>query len=770
MMSKFSKILVYLLFTCVVQVFAQDIAIGQWRDHLAYNRGVSIEKAGNLIYCIANGNVFTYNVNDNSLERLSKVNGLSDVSAIKLAYNESQKAMVIVYANTNIDIIKDGKIINVSDIKNKQILGNKTINNIFVYEQYAYLACGFGIVVLDLQRYEIKDTYYIGLNGIALDVKSVTTDGTYFYASTSNGVFKALRSNPFLSDMAAWNIESDLPNANFNAIIFYNNKIITNQDIPPYSGRIWEKNINGNTWTWADSSINYKCYGFKTSDDKLLVLYAGGTVLTQGNWQYLDAKNFYPQADPRDALFFDNYFYLADFNSGMVKSKFQGGDYEIIRPDGPASNKAIDLAIVDGHLWVAPGDLDGWSNLYNTDGISHFYNNQWQIVSGDTLYNQYGVFDLINVCPDPKDAERVFCSSWSRGLVQINGNKVTNYFDNHNSSLDTMPTTPYVYVGGTAFDADGNIWVTNAYSNNSICVFNNKQKVWDSFVTQNVIGLTRISKILINSLGQKWCILPEGGGILVFDDNGTISNKNDDKVKRLGFSPGSGAITGADALAIAEDLNGSMWIGTDKGICVFYTPSTIFDDKDFDAQQIKIELGGYVEYLLESEIIKCIAVDGANRKWIGTANNGVYLVNADGTKELEHFTKDNSPLLSNTINDLEIDGASGEIYMATANGIISYKYTATQADEDFDDVYAYPNPVKPGYEGLIAIKGLARDCDVKITDISGRLIYATKALGGQAIWDGKNFDGRKAQTGVYIVFCTNSDGSKTKTTKIFLAN
>jgi sugar lactone lactonase YvrE len=770
MMMKISKIFISLSLTCIVQAFAQDIAIGQWRDHLAFNQGTSLTIADKLIYCIANGNLFTYNLNDNSVNRATKVNGFSDISAVKVAYNEVAKSVVIAYANTNVDVVKGDKIINISDIKNKQIFGNKIINNIYMNEQFAYLSCGFGVVVIDLNKLEIKDTYNIGVAGVSLDVKDFTSDGNYFYASTASGVYKASKGNQFLSDFSSWVLETSLPVAKFNGIVFYNNKIYANQDIEPLNGRIWQLDLSSNQWSWVDSAIDYKCLGLRVTDNKLMVLYQFGAALYEGNFQYLDIKNSYPKCDPRDGIFFNGFFWLADFNNGLIKSEFQKGGQEIIKPQGPKSNDVFDMAISKSHLWVAPGDLDGWSNLFNTEGVSHFYKNDWLVVSGDSMFNDYGIYDLINVCVDPNDHERVFASSWSKGLVQINGSKVTNYFDNKNSTLDTVAGAPFIYVGGSAFDKDGNIWVSNAFSTNSICVYDNKLKKWDDFVTQNVIGNTRISKITINSLNQKWFILPEGGGLLVFDDNGSISNKGDDKIKKLGFTLGTGAITGADALAVTEDLNGAMWVGTDKGICVFYTPSTIFDDSGFDAQQIKIEQGGYVEYLLESEVVKCIAVDGANRKWIGTANSGLYLINPDGTQQLQHFTIDNSPLLSNTVNDLEIDGETGEIYIATSSGIVSYKYTATEAKEDYDSVYAYPNPVKQDYQGLIAIKGLVRDCDVKITDVSGRLIYATKALGGQAIWDGKNFEGNKAQTGVYVVYLTNPDGSKTETTKIFMIN
>jgi hypothetical protein len=183
-----------------------------------------------------------------------------------------------------------------------------------------------------------------------------------------------------------------------------------------------------------------------------------------------------------------------------------------------------------------------------------------------------------------------------------------------------------------------------------------------------------------------------------------------------------------------------------------------------------IEQGGYVENLLENEIINCILVDGANRKWIGTANSGAYLISADGTRELLHFNTDNSPILSNTIKTIAINGETGEVFFGTNKGIISYKNTATEPDSEFSNVVVYPNPVRRDYSGTIAIKGLVKNCDVRITDIAGNVIYTTQSLGGQAIWDGNNFEGRKASTGVYLIYCTNPDGSQRYVSKILIGN
>ncbi len=223
-------------------------------------------------------------------------------------------------------------------------------------------------------------------------------------------------------------------------------------------------------------------------------------------------------------------------------------------------------------------------------------------------------------------------------------------------------------------------------------------------------------------------------------------------MRGLKSGAGFGNLPGTSVFAIAEDIEGEIWVGTDEGVAVFYSPNDILTDDRSDAQQILVNVDGYVQYLLETEIVKAIAIDGANKKWFGTERAGVFLLSADGTEQIHHFTEDNSPLFSNNITSLAINEKTGEVFIGTAKGLISYKSTATGGGTTNDSVYAYPNPVRPGYGGPIAIKGLVRDAIVKITDITGSVIYETRAEGGQAIWNGYSFDGRKASTGVYLVF------------------
>ena len=294
---------------------------------------------------------------------------------------------------------------------------------------------------------------------------------------------------------------------------------------------------------------------------------------------------------------------------------------------------------------------------------------------------------------------------------------------------------------------------------------------WKAFDFSGYVSANQAeSDIVIDQSNQIWMILPRGNGLLVFNDNGNIDNTSYE-IMPISNATGHGALASNYIYSIAVDQGGEIWVGTDAGVSVFYNPGNVFTGSNYDSQQILVNEGGFIQPLLASEIVSAIAVDGANRKWIGTQNSGVYLMSADGTEQLLNFNTDNSPLFSNTINSIAINQQTGEVFFGTDQGIESYKGTATNGGPTFSDtITVYPNPVPSGYNGTIAVKGLAQNSDIKITDVSGTLVYSTTAEGGQAIWNGKNFAGDRAQTGVYLVFCASSDGSKRLVAKILFIN
>ena len=274
-------------------------------------------------------------------------------------------------------------------------------------------------------------------------------------------------------------------------------------------------------------------------------------------------------------------------------------------------------------------------------------------------------------------------------------------------------------------------------------------------------------------MDHKWIICPRGNGLFAFDVNRTIDDISDDRYEKFSVLESSGKIISDDVYSMAEDRAGNIWIGTDKGVVVYYSPSRVFDDNLFYGQQIIVPRNdgtGLADILLGTEKVTAIAVDGANRKWLGTQKSGVFLVSEDGLEEIHHFTDENSPLLSNTITDIDINGENGIVYIGTSAGLISFKGKAIEGRENYSGIYVYPNPVRHDFEGEIVITGLVGNVNVKITDIAGNIVFETTALGGQAIWDGRSFSGDRVQTGVYLIFSTDEEGDKTNVTKLLVIN
>jgi len=761
-----------------------QIAIGEWRDHLPYNRTISIASAGNLVYCATPYSLFYYDKTDSRISRLSKVNGLSDIGINCIAFSEEYQTLVIAYSNTNIDLIKGNTIINISDIKRKQILGNKTINNIMFADSIAYLACGFGIVALDIKNEEFPEpVYYIGDNGSQVNVLDVTIGMDSIYAATESGIYKAALNSPNLADFSYWNVDQRLyPDAFFNVIQYFHNKLIVNREIEGWNlDTTYYYDYSTHAWNVFTDVDNSHKPSLKTIGDVLLVVSEGRLKIFDENLTTL--MHIYSQSgrfvNLRDATIdSDDQIWLADFDIGLIKvlDEWTG---EFISPNGPFSTNVFDMSFENENLWVASGGHGSdWGKLYISSGAYSFINEQWKSYNRAYGYTAFdSISDMICVAVDPQNSNRALVGTWQSGVMEFLNGELVNIYDDHNSSLEKWPAANYIAISGLAFDQDNNLWVVNSGAPSLVSVMEPGGE-WTSFsLGSNASGIDT-KNMIVDSYDQKWIMLRSDNKLLVFSENGTIGNPNDDFVKTLTNSAGSGNLPGTKVFSIAQDLDGEIWLGTDEGIGVIYSPQNVFGGQagTYDAQQIKVQVGIYVQYLLETETVTAIAVDGDNRKWMGTDRAGVYLMSADGTEEILHFTEENSPLYSNAIVDIEINGKTGEVFFGTDRGIISYKSTATEGGQTFDHVTVYPNPVREGYSGTIAIKGLVEYSDIKITDISGTLIYATRVdqnstgRGGQVVWDGRNFDGRKASTGVYLVFATDDEGNEKMVTKIMFIN
>jgi len=768
-----NKLLItFLIGLQTIVCFAQDIPIGSWRDHLPYSDAISVTEGNGIVYCATNSALFTYNKSDFTIERLNLITGLSDIGLSKIKYNDYNKTVIVTYTNGNIDIINSDKnITNLSFVKNSNILGTKTINHIFIEEKFAYLSTGFGIVVLDTEKLEIVDTYFFGPLGNSLFTNAVTTDNLNIYAATNEGVYFANKNSTNLADYNIWSLLPELGTETYGDIVHFSNKLFVIFDSPG-----WKQDslLYNNAGSWqalfpegtnieslsisADKLILTKDDGINIFDSALVL---SANIFTVNDWFYIAPKE--------TCVDNDGTIWYAENEHGLIKSK-NNYNNEIIVPNGPSSETTFDMDFVDGDLWKVSGGYNNsnFGALYNSKNlINYLINDKWENV-GKNINDANGniAYDAVNVVINPSNKNQVYVGTWNNGLFELNNGTITNIYNAQNSSLDSTFTS--TKIGSMAFDKDNILWVLSSSKQlNSFA-----QNQWHTFAIPNTGGAP--TSLAIDDNKTKWIGMQNKNSIVAYNDNGTLDDLSDDQTAVLtanlsNFNSDINAynpnIPGAALYSLALDLDGEIWVGTDEGIAVFYNPSNVFSE-NIEAEQIYIQQDGQTQILLETEIINVIKVDGANRKWIGTQSSGAYLMSEDGTEQVEHFTKDNSPLFSNNIFDIELNPKTGEVFFATEKGLISYKGTATAADTDFNNVFVYPNPVKPDFNGTIAIRGLVKDTDLRITDISGNIVFQTKSLGGQAVWDGKDFNGNKVQTGVYMVFNGSPQGELKAVAKI----
>ena len=767
---------VFTIFVAIIlivfpKISNSQLAVGEWREHLPYNNGMSLAEVGDKIYCATKYSLFYYNKSDNSLDRLSKVNGLTDVGINAIGYSKETGVLFIAYDNANIDLIDGTTVYNMPDIKNKIMSGNKSINNLLFVNNLAYLACGFGIVVIDLEKREIKDTYYIGDGGERINVLDLTTDGMLIFAATEEGIYKADINEPFLANYSNWIKLDDLPfpDSKYSAITFLGNRIYSLLDRDNGEGPDVVYVYDYNSWSIWVNSANTQYNSLHESYDRLILVsqYNAAAYDENGSQTNLVYEYGFGSINPNYAILDkDGIFWMSDANFGLVKNT-SNWNHEFMHPNGPFRNTTYDIDIKNNSLWVAGGGRNSsWGNLYSRSGIYSFSDNQWESFNTyNTPEINNNIWDITEVAIDPTNSNHVYAGSWGGGgVLEFMNNNLIEIYNDSNSTLQTILPGPYCKIGGMVFDKYNNLWVINSNVQEPVSV-RTPNGDWYSFPYGNDIGADDIGDIIVTSRGDKWVILPRGNGLFVFNEKGTFDDTTDDDKVKLNLRDEDGEIIN-DIFSIAEDKDGAIWIGTNQGVLVYYNPYNVFSNPLISAQRIIVEFSGSPQHLLGTETVTAIKIDGANRKWFGTEGAGVYLMSDDATEQVVNYNSSNSPLFSDNINAIGINDNTGEVFFGTDKGIASFRGTATEGNIDFSGLYAFPNPVRPDYDGDIVIKGTVEDANVKITDISGNLVFETTSLGGQAVWNGKNFNGEKVHTGVYMVFCTNFDGSKTSVTKI----
>jgi ligand-binding sensor domain-containing protein len=772
-MKKLSTIFLFLSMFLTDKMAAQnDLKIGQWRTHFPYRTGLSVTTSTDAVYWATGLSILKMSKADLSIEKLDKLNSLNDVSARLVRYNATSKTLFVAYQNNNIDLVRTegGATLNISDIKNNiNITGDKTIYDVSFNGDTAFLACGFGISRLNMRRGEFLSTTFTKLKtyGAAL------FDGK-IWAATEGGIYTVPNDAKLnFLDFKIWkkmDVADGFPAA-------YNSKAITVFDGKLYFDVNDTLKIFKPTGPLSIASEKGFTIKYLTANGRNLLVGWACENCT-GKVSLIDKNGVSkplvggcvarPTDGTEDA---EGRVWLGDlFNGYRYLPRATDGQCTVVEFDSPYSAQSSAIAANDTSVWVAfdrlvkdinPGDLG--------DGFTSLIKSKWLNFNGFNP-NYGGARDANCVAIHPKDG-RIFVGTYNVGLIEVKNGKIQKIYDKSNTDnvIQVGVGDPFRQrIGGLAFDLKGNLWMTNNNAASALIVL----KADGKWAKMAPIPNTSVHQIVVDASGYKWMIVKGSqSGIIVFDEGKNIDISTDDRVRLIDNANFPKELQNANITSLAVDLNGAVWVGTTNGVAVFECGNDPFRAA-CAGRLVVASLSNISEYLLREKIVNVIAIDGANRKWFGT-NSGLFVTSADGREEIAKFNVENSPLPSNTINALAVR-PNGEVFIGTDKGLMSYRSDATEGgnfNKTEDEIVAFPNPVRPNYDGPIAVKGFARDANIKITDANGSIVFETKALGGQAIWDGKDFNGRRVSTGVYYVLATNTrnlDAPEAVVTKILV--
>jgi len=736
--------LLFIIFFVASNALSQDlIPIGTWRSHFNYSEATHVFEAGNKIYYTTLNGLVSFNREDNSLTRITKVNGLNDVGISALVYNPATDKLIIGYDSGNIDVIDDEGTLNFDLILKAEITGSRRINAICTAGTIAYLATAFGVVVIEVEDVEVKETYEnLGPAGQKTEINDCTIFEGVLHLATQHGVISGdITGSVNLLNFQNWerySSELSVATGQTDLIIASNSGLIATNEYGLFL-------LEGEEWRQLDftTSANIQSMGHYNSE---LFLVLGNEVINYSiNDGITTVINYTDSSQAASiAISDDGMAWIADTEQGLFKEII--GGFENLTLSGPISNNGFKLLYNNGLIIILPGGFtrDGIP-LDNIKGYSIFEDGNWGVFN--LASSDFG--NLTAIAANPQSGNLTI-GSFGDGIIDVKSQVVFSGVPFQASALD--PTS--IQISGLDYDSHGNLWVANHNSTLPLHRLDPSGN-WESFSFQGQSSEFPLS-LTINDLDDIWMILnpAQEGGILVY-------NADIDQQRFLSTQEGFGNLPNLSVTDVEFDREGQAWIGTERGIAFMPNSFNIFDDCNFDVIRPFFEN----RTLLKDEWITAIAIDGGNRKWIGT-NNGLWLFEEFGEKLVFNFTVLNSPLPSNQILDIAINPQNGEVFISTSKGIVSYRGTATESALNHKSVRIFPNPIRPDYAGIVGIYGLVEDASIKITGIGGRVIFEIEASGGTAVWNVHDFHGNRTSFGVYLVFSSSKNGEEAFVGKI----
>jgi Two component regulator propeller len=729
-----------------------DLAIGQWKSHLPFSSGLYVTQSAEKIYYATRYAVLEVDKEERSVRRMTKVEGLSDVGVSLLKYNEESSTLLVVYNDSKVDLVTEEGVLTLPAIADAPFLGAKTVFDVYmVNDSIAYFAANYGITTLNLRQGIFPNTIKT-----PVEVRSVRPYNGLLYAATEDGLYVTDPNGADnINDFSTWewlNGTKGLPQSfESDAMTLHNGLLYLDVNDSLYT-------FDGNSASNIMHTDTLDLRFITAEGEHLLAGFYCGSGC-KGKVFSLDEDNL-PTRIGGDCVIFPRYaiedeegtYWYADEQRDFWVQE-QGAGCSSFNVNSPYTINTYQIDANNGKLWVAAGGVDlTFSAVFRTDGFFSLSDGEWEVFNLKKTPELAGISDFLDIKTHPTNG-KVYAAAFLDALVSYDpATGAFEVFDETNSTLEFAAGDPRTRVTGLAFDAQNTLWMTNHNSPKPLAMLTEAGE-WQSF-RLSCTSDNQVQRVVVDALGYKWLISSGNStGVIVFDEGEDLASSTDDQCVVLNSS--NSVLPTNEITSIEVDREGSVWVGTKLGAAVFQCDPF---NGECPGSRPFVEVDGFGGNLLDDIEVKAIAVDGANRKWFGTGA-GVFVMSPEGNEQIAHFTAENSPLFDNAITDIDFDDATGEVYIGTQRGLISLRGEATAAKAFHSSALVFPNPVREDYEGPIAIKGLAEDSTVKITDVSGQLVYETEALGGQAIWDGRDYKGRRANTGVYLVYATNRNST-----------
>ena len=738
-------------------VFAQDVSTG-WEPHFSYAHITDIVLKDNLVYATSENAIFSYDINTGEMETITTVEGLEGGNITSLGYDEIRHQLMIGYKTGLLQIIEldEIKVHTFIDILEKHSIqaNKKRVNHIKVVGNFAYLSTDYGISVFNLSRKEFGDTYYIGYLGSHLEVKQTEVFGNHIYAATPGGIKRAIASNPNLIDSGHWYTRQA---GNYKKI----------------------QAVGDELYAWKETNEiqrleNDEFVTIHTNSQEVIDMRATNSnlVVTSLNHATAYSADFQYESEIVTGDYLTNFtvglaeegiFFVGTESAGILYNSFSGGIPLQILPEGPLHNDVFTVDAYNNEVWVGYGDVTFSYNPYplNESGISKLYDEHWHNIPYQDIFDAN---DLVKVRINKKNPSEVYFTSYQKGLLKVKDDVPVKLFDQSNSPLEYGrggTASHGIRLYGLDFDSQENLWFVQSGIRHGLLRMSPSGSI-TKIDLDGVIPHDRelaLTDLVVSKEGYVFFAAAENGIIGYNPTNGRFN-----QIRR----GSNGGLTSGYNRALAIDLQDRLWIGTGKGLRVLQNTTNFFNVSNPTARQVIIMDGDVPQELLFEIPINAIEVDGSNNKWIATSTSGVFYVSSTGQETIHHFTKDNSPLPSNDVQDVAVDPESGRVYIATARGMVSFQGTATSAREDLSNLRAFPNPVRPEYNGMVTVSGLMANTNVKITDLEGNLVFEATSQGGTVQWDTRAFGKHRVASGVYFIMANAREGEVTKIAKIMI--